>query len=46
MSQYERIPHTLWGILTIQYLVSGHVGLEGWILLGRLVSWVDRVGCL
>jgi len=33
---------TLWRILSIQYPVSGHVGSEGWILLGRLVSWVDR----
>jgi len=38
MSQYGWIPQTLWEILSIQYLVTRHVGSEGWILLGCIVS--------
>jgi len=34
VSQYGRMPHTLWGILCMHYQVGGHVDLKGQTLLG------------
>jgi len=38
------IPHTLKGVHSMQYPVSDHVDLNGWVLLGRLVVWVTMAG--
>ena len=44
MSQYDWIPHISWRILNIQYLVSEHVGYEGWILwAAQLAEWIGMI---